>query len=62
MVGEQGNECFKEGHYDEAVECYTQAISLDDDYAVLYANRAMALLKQHKLVINLLLSCASRVT
>ena len=45
---EQGNQCFKEGHYDEAIECYTQAIHLDDNYAVLYANRAMALLKQEK--------------
>jgi len=45
---EQGNECFKEGRHDEAVECYTQAIALDYNYAVLYANRAMALLKQEK--------------
>ena len=43
---EQGNQCFNESRYDEAVECYTQAIGLDGNYAVLYANRAMALLKQ----------------
>jgi len=44
----QGNECFKGGRYDEAVECYTQAIAVDGNSAVLYANRAMALLKLHK--------------
>jgi len=46
----QGNRCFKEGRYDEAVECYTQAIGRDSNNAVLYANRAMALLKQEKWV------------
>ena len=51
MIGklyEQGNQCFKESRYDEAIECYTQAIGLDGNYAVLYANRAMALLKLEK--------------
>jgi len=47
-VCKQGNECFKERRYDEAIECYTQAIGLDSSNAVLYANRAMALLKQEK--------------
>ena len=47
-VCDQGNQCFKEGRYNEATECYSQAIGLDDNYAVLYANRAMALLKQEK--------------
>jgi len=44
----QGNESFKQGHYDEAIDCYTQAIGLDASNAVLFANRAMALLKQQK--------------
>jgi len=48
LLCEQGNQCFKESRYDDAVESYTQAIGLDGDYAVLYANRAMALLKQDK--------------
>ena len=47
---EQGNQCFKEARYAEAVEYYTKALGLDGDYAVLYANRAMALLKQEKWV------------
>jgi len=47
---EQGNQCFKEARYAEAIECYTLAISFDNKYAVLYANRAMALLKQEKWV------------
>ena len=49
-LDEQGNQSFKEGRYDEAVECYTHAIGLDNNYPVLYANRAMALLKQEKWV------------
>jgi len=44
LLCEQGNQCFKESRYDDAVESYTQAIGLDGDYA----NRAMALLKQDK--------------
>ena len=46
----QGNECFRQGQYDEAIDYYTEAIGLDAGNAVLYANRAMALLKQHKWV------------
>ena len=59
---EQGNQCFKEGRYDEAIECYTQAIHLDDNYAVLYANRAMALLKQEKWVCFHFMSVSNVVT
>ena len=41
----QGNQLFKEGKYEAAIERYTAAISLDPSSAVLPANRAMALLK-----------------
>merc|ERR1719187_513553 len=45
---ERGNEFFKKGEYDKAIECYTSGISLDPSSAVLLGNRAMALLKQEK--------------
>ena len=48
MFKDQGNQCFKEGKYAEAIECYTQGISCDPENAVLPANRAMALIKQEK--------------
>lgn len=41
----QGNQLFKEGKYESAVERYTQALQLDPDSPVILANRAMALLK-----------------
>ena len=44
----QGNQLFKEGKYEEAIECYTRGIQLDSSNALLPANRAMALLKQCK--------------
>ncbi len=44
----QGNQYFKEKRYDEAVELYTRGIDCDGLNALLPANRAMALLKQHK--------------
>ena len=46
----QGNEFFRSGQYVEAIEQYTRAIELDQTNAVFPANRAMALLKQHKSV------------
>lgn len=46
----QGNKYFKKGKYDEAVSCYTKGIQCDATNAALYANRAMALLKQDKYV------------
>jgi len=45
---ERGNEFFKKGDYDKAIECYTTGIANDASNAVLLANRAMALLKQEK--------------
>ncbi|XP_064632821.1 RNA polymerase II-associated protein 3-like [Lineus longissimus] len=45
---DRGNQCFKAGKYNEAVECYTKGIQCDSYNAVLPANRAMALLKQEK--------------
>ena len=44
----QGNQYFKEGKFDEAVETYTRGILTDSNNAILPANRAMALLKQGK--------------
>ncbi|XP_011403927.2 PREDICTED: RNA polymerase II-associated protein 3-like isoform X2 [Amphimedon queenslandica] len=42
---ERGNQLFKDGKYEAAIERYTAAINLDPLSAVLPANRAMALLK-----------------
>lgn len=41
----QGNALFKEGKYEEAINCYTTGIQFDPTNAVLPANRAMCLLK-----------------
>ncbi|XP_028645206.1 RNA polymerase II-associated protein 3 [Grammomys surdaster] len=43
-----GNGFFKEGKYEEAIECYTRGIAADSTNALLPANRAMAYLKIHK--------------
>lgn len=45
---EKGNEFFKQGKWEEAVECYTKGLQQDALNAVLFANRAMALLKLQK--------------
>ncbi|XP_041349671.1 RNA polymerase II-associated protein 3-like [Gigantopelta aegis] len=44
----RGNEHFKQGVYESAVESYTRGIHLDPTNAILPANRAMAYLKQHR--------------
>ncbi len=41
----QGNELFKSGAHEEAVERYSLAIQLDPTSAILPANRALALIK-----------------
>ena len=45
---EKGNEFFKQGKWEEAVECYTKGLQHDSLNAVIFANRAMALLKLQK--------------
>ncbi len=45
IVHSQGNDLFKEGRYELAVECYSKAAELDPLNAIMPANRAMALLK-----------------
>ncbi|XP_028397981.1 RNA polymerase II-associated protein 3-like [Dendronephthya gigantea] len=42
---EKGNDLFKEGKYEAAINRYTTAIGLDPNNAILPANRAMALIK-----------------
>ena len=49
----QGNAYFKQGDYENAIECYTKGADLDPTNPLLPANRAMALLKQEKLVLTL---------
>ncbi len=44
----QGNQLFKEGWYDKAIEAYTEGMESDPYNAILPANRGMALLKQNK--------------
>ena len=48
----QGNQLFKEGKYEAAINRYTKAISLHAYNPILYANRGMALIKTEKLVIQ----------
>ena len=42
---DQGNKRFQEGSIDEAIDFYTQAISLDPDNEVFYSNRSAAYMK-----------------
>ncbi|KAK2145879.1 hypothetical protein LSH36_650g01079 [Paralvinella palmiformis] len=51
LLKDQGNQYFKEGRIDEAVECYSQGIQYDPDNFLLPANRAMAFLKQEKYAV-----------
>ncbi|CAF0728958.1 unnamed protein product [Brachionus calyciflorus] len=50
----EGNVCYKEGKYKEAVDLYTQAIDLVPKNAAYYGNRAAAyfMLKKYKEVVN----------
>ncbi|CAN8026435.1 unnamed protein product [Ixodes persulcatus] len=50
-VGEglKGNQLFKEGRYDEAIESYGIGIECDPRNPMLYANRAMAFLRKNML-------------
>ncbi|XP_074645536.1 RNA polymerase II-associated protein 3-like [Tubulanus polymorphus] len=45
---DRGNQLFKEGCFDEAIDCYTKGMQCDPTNAILPANRAMALIKQEK--------------
>lgn len=42
---DKGNTLFKEGKFEEAINCYTAGINFDPTNAILPANRAMCLLK-----------------
>jgi hypothetical protein len=46
---EEGNKCFKEGQYGEALSLYTEALNLgdlkDSDRAVIYKNQSACHLK-----------------
>jgi len=44
---EKGNECFKSGEYDTSIEYYTRGLALHET-AIIYANRAMAYLRQDR--------------
>lgn len=46
----QGNALFKEGKFEEAINCYTAGIQFDPTNAILPANRAMCLLKLQRSV------------
>lgn len=48
MEKDKGNQLFKEGKYDAAINRYTIAIGLHTTNAIFYANRAMALLKMDR--------------
>jgi len=48
MEKEKGNQLFKDGKYEAAINRYTNAITLHPNNPILYANRGMALLKTEK--------------
>lgn len=41
----KGNECFRNKEYEESHACYTRSLALDDQNAIVYANRAMVCIK-----------------
>ncbi|XP_040571764.1 uncharacterized protein [Lepeophtheirus salmonis] len=45
---DKGNEFFKKGEYQRAVDCYTEGLKCDPKSAILAANRGMALLKLNR--------------
>ncbi|XP_067855504.1 RNA polymerase II-associated protein 3 isoform X2 [Heptranchias perlo] len=47
----KGNNYFKEGKYDEAIECYTRAMTMDPYNPVLPTNRASTFLKKKKYAV-----------
>ncbi|XP_078138281.1 RNA polymerase II-associated protein 3 isoform X2 [Centroberyx gerrardi] len=48
---EQGNKLFKEGKYDDAIECYTRAMSADPYNPVLPTNRAACFFRLKKFAV-----------
>lgn len=42
---DQGNKCFMQGRFTDAVQNYTKAINLDDTNHIYFANRANAYLR-----------------
>uniref|UniRef100_UPI003AB040DE RNA polymerase II-associated protein 3 n=1 Tax=Centroberyx gerrardi TaxID=166262 RepID=UPI003AB040DE len=48
---EQGNKLFKEGKYDDAIECYTRAMSADPYNPVLPTNRAACFFRLRKFAV-----------
>lgn len=52
MFKDRGNEYFKKGNFDEAINSYTIAIQADVSNPVLYGNRAIALLKKADLLCS----------
>lgn len=44
----KGNEFYKNGDYEKAIEFYTQAINLQPQCAVYYGNRSAALMMVHR--------------
>lgn len=42
---EKGNEFFRSKEFEAAIRCYSKSIALDDSSAILYSNRAMALIR-----------------
>ncbi|XP_067906472.1 RNA polymerase II-associated protein 3 isoform X2 [Heterodontus francisci] len=48
---EKGNNYFKEGKYDEAIECYTRAMTMDPYNPVFPTNRASTFIKMKKYAV-----------
>lgn len=44
-IKDQGNKCFMQGRFTDAVQNYTKAINLDDTNHIYFANRANAYLR-----------------